>query len=103
MVGHGQGAVAVGGATQARNAQLWIAQRRSLAALGQCDPHVVRQLRADLVELQCAQRAEHTLGHALADLDPGLTLGDICIGQPVQAMGDALQLALLVQMNQQLQ
>jgi hypothetical protein len=29
-------------------------------------------------------------------------LGDVCIGQPVQAMGDALQLAQLVQTNQQL-
>ena len=48
------------------------------------------------------QQAQHTLGHARADLDPGLMLGDVCIGQPVQAKGDALQLAQLVQTNLQL-
>jgi hypothetical protein len=54
------------------------------------------------MELQRTQKAQHGLGHALADLDQRLVLGDFSIGQSVQATGEPLQLAGLVQPDQQL-
>jgi len=37
----------------------------------------VRHLRANLVELQCRQQANHGLGHALANLHQGPVLGEL--------------------------
>jgi hypothetical protein len=54
------------------------------------------------MELQRTQKAQHALGHALADLDQRLVFGDFGIGQSIQTTGDALQLARLVQPDQQL-
>ena len=54
------------------------------------------------MELQRTQQAQHGLGHALADLDQRLVLGDFSIGQSIQATAQPLQLAGLVQPDQQL-
>jgi hypothetical protein len=59
-------------------------------------------LGANAVELQRAQQAEHGLWHALAHLDQGLVFGDFSIWQAVQAPGHPLQLARLMQAEQQL-
>ena len=82
--------------------QLGVVKRRSLAALRQRNPDLVRNLRANAVKLQRRQQAQHRLGHTLAYLQGGLVFGDFGIRQAIQATGHPVQLACLVHFEKKL-
>lgn len=85
--------LAVGSSAWTRDARLGATQRRHLNVLGQGAPSILRQLRADLVELQRPPQARHTSGHAPADLDQGLMLSDIGIELSLFPVSRILQLS----------
>jgi|BarGraIncu00222A_1022003.scaffolds.fasta_scaffold148642_2 hypothetical protein len=62
----------------------------------------VRQLRADPVELQGREHADHRPGDALAHFGEGLVLRHRGIQQAVGAARDSLKLACLVELDQKL-
>ena len=102
VLAHGLDAVAVRGAAQPCDPQRRVTLRWGRRRFWQGDPDLVRELGADRVELQRAQQAQHRLGHPLAHLDQRLVLGDFGVGHSIQAACEPLQLARLVQPDQQL-
>lgn len=88
-------AVGEGSAAEAMNSQARPGEPRSAGPPVDRDPHLVRELGADLMETQRGQQAHHCFRGGRGDEGEAVMLGDWSVRQPVPATRDPIEGALV--------